>query len=121
MNKSLGLEEDGPPPVHPFSVSGSSDSRPDEATGWALPGLQSVLEPSLRAVGAAAAALDAATMFQQRQQLLLTAWLEELLVTVPRERAVRYESRHRLRNTQERQDEQWVAVPPLHLLNDVVR
>ena len=79
------------------------------------------MEPSLRAVGAAAAALDAATMFQQRQLLLLTACLDELLVTVRRERAERDVLRHRLRNTQERQDEQWVAVPLPHLLNDVVR
>ena len=57
----------------------------------------------------------AATVLQQRQQLLLTAWLDELLVTVQRELVEREESQHLLRETVERQDEHGVAVPlPLY-------
>ena len=59
----------------------------------------------------AAAGLHATTVLQQRQQLLLTAWLDELLVTVQRELVERDESQHMLREMVERQDEHRVAVP----------
>ena len=69
-------------------------------------------------MGVAAADLHAATVLQQRQQVLFTIWINELLLTVRRERAERDVLRHQLRETLECQDEQREAVPPPDLLEE---
>ena len=62
------------------------------------------------AMAVAAAGLHATTVLQQRQQVLLTAWLHELLVSVQRELVERDELQHMLREMMQQQDEHRVAV-----------
>ena len=50
--------------------------------------------------------------------MLLTSWLDELLVKVQRERAERDVLRHQLHETLQRQGEQRLGVLPPHLLEE---